>query len=265
VSARRPTTTPFFFGESTRQLFGVYHAPTIEGVSQHAVLLCAAGPQEYMLTHWVQRRLAALLAKDGQHVLRFDYFGTGDSAGATDEGTLEHWECDVQLAENKLRELSAVDRLSIVGHRLGGALAWRAAAKMERRPRHLVLWDPVVRGSTYMHDLRTADTAYASQLLYVPPQDDPATELFGHPLPSALRISTKQVDLLTEPLPEATRVHLYVGRQNDEIRALSSRLGDKLKRFSFEHVPEEGTAGSGNLLSKRVLETIRAALSSEMV
>jgi pimeloyl-ACP methyl ester carboxylesterase len=218
-----------------------------------------------MLTHWVQRRLAALLANAGQHVLRFDYFGTGDSAGATDGGSIDQWEDDIRLAEAKLRELSGVDRLSLVGHRLGGALAWRAAAKMERRPRHLVLWDPVVRGKTYLDELRGADAAYASQLLYVPPQTEPVTELFGHPLPDALRRSTEALDLVREPLPAATRVHLYVGRQDEEIRALSSRLSESLKRFSFEHVPEEGRGGSGNLLSKRVLEAIRAALSTESV
>ncbi len=76
-------TLPLFFGDPARQLFGVYH-PAAEGnAAERAVVLCAPSPQEYMPTHWAYRRLAALLAKAGVHVLRFDYFGMGDSAGAS--------------------------------------------------------------------------------------------------------------------------------------------------------------------------------------
>jgi pimeloyl-ACP methyl ester carboxylesterase len=257
-------TTPLFFGEASRQLFGVYHAPGTSTASGQAVLLCPAGPQEYMLTHWAQRRLAAMLAKQGLHVLRFDYFGTGDSAGSIDEGRLEVWQKDIRTAEEKLRELSGAARTSLVGYRLGATLAWRASLEMDPRPRHLVLWDPVVRGSTYLHELRLAETTFASQLLYFPPLEEPPTELFGYPIPEAQRVSTQAIDLLHEPLPAATRVHLYVGRSSSEASALSSRLAEQLKRFTFECVPEEGKGGSGNLLSKRVLDTIRLALSAEV-
>jgi hypothetical protein len=36
-----------------------------------------------------------------------------------------------------------------------------------------------------------------------------------------------------------------------------------LKRFTYEHVPEEGAKGSGNLLSNRILQAIGTALSAE--
>jgi pimeloyl-ACP methyl ester carboxylesterase len=255
--------TPLFFGETSRQLFGVYHPPIGSGHGDQAVLLCAPGPQEYMLTHWAHRRLAALLSGEGLAVLRFDYFGTGDSAGATDGGTLEIWQANIHVAMAKLRELSGAHRCSLVGHRLGATLAWRASREISERPRHLVLWDPVVRGTTYLRDLVVAEHAYDVSLLHFPRPSTPPTELFGYPFTTGQRNSTEPLDLLTDGLPVATRLHLYFGRETDEMRALVSRLSNEVKRFSFELVPEEGRAGSGNLLSKRVLEAIRVALSAE--
>jgi uncharacterized protein len=256
-------TTPLFFGEGSRQLFGVYHAPAGASAREQAVLLCAAGPQEYMLTHWAQRRLAALLSSHGLHVLRFDYSGTGDSAGSSEEGSLEQWQRDISTASDELRELSGVRRCSIVGYRLGASLAWRASLGMQDKPRHLVLWDPVVRGSTYLHELRVMEDTYATTLLYYPAPADPPTELLGYPVPPGQRAATRSVDLLQDPLPSATRVHLYVGRRTQELDELRLRLAEQLKRFNYELVPEEGTTGSGNLLSKRILEAIDAALSAE--
>ena len=73
---------PLFFGEANRRLYGVYHPPAKP--SRHAVLLCYPGMQEYNAAHWMFRRLATSLSREGHHVLRFDYYGTGDSDGETD-------------------------------------------------------------------------------------------------------------------------------------------------------------------------------------
>ena len=79
---------PIFFGDSKRKLYGVYAPPTGASRRSHAVLLCYPGLQEYGTSHWSFRRLSAMLAREGHHVLRFDYFGTGDSAGNVEDVTL---------------------------------------------------------------------------------------------------------------------------------------------------------------------------------
>jgi len=257
---------PFFFGEAAHRLFGIYHQPSEHGSgAARAVVLCPPAPQEYMTTHWAFRRLAVLLAKAGTHVLRFDYFGTGDSAGATEEGTLQDWQNDVLVAERALRERSGAERVSLVGYRMGAVLAWRASQSASPKPRDLVLWDPVVRGAGYLEELRASERAFASRLLYFPHFETPPRELGGYPLPAALRHATEAIDLTKEALPAATRVHAYVGRETPDSLALSGRLKRELKRFSYQHVPEEGFKGSGNLLSNRILQVISGALSSESV
>jgi alpha/beta superfamily hydrolase len=256
-------TRPLYFTEGSRRLFGVYHAPLAERSSAQAVVMCPPAPQEYMTSHWALRRLAGQLANAGAHVLRFDYFGTGDSAGESDEGTLEIWQADVLAAADKLRELSRVQRVSFVGYRLGATLAWRASQTAPTKPRDLVLWDPVISGATYLRELRVADATFRVRLLHFPSPGEPPTELCGFVLPPAQYEATRAVNLLTEPEPAATRVHLVVGGEDEENRALSARLARDVRRFASVCIPEEQAKGSGNLLANRVLTAIVLALSPE--
>ena len=50
------------------------------------------------------RRLANMLAAVGCHVLRFDYFGTGDSMGTAHEVTRRGWEQDIETAIEELQD-----------------------------------------------------------------------------------------------------------------------------------------------------------------
>ena len=45
------------------------------------------------------RRLADQLARTGAHVLRFDYFAIGDSAGATGDGNVKRLHDDIRANE----------------------------------------------------------------------------------------------------------------------------------------------------------------------
>ena len=75
-----------FFGSSARQLFGAYHTPPSTVAERGGAVLCPSWGSEYQASHRILRRLATRLSESGYHVLRFDYYGTGDSAGGRDEG-----------------------------------------------------------------------------------------------------------------------------------------------------------------------------------
>ena len=128
-----------FFGNTATKLYGVYHPPKagVGGIS--SVLICCPNGYEYIYTHRALRQLAGLLAKRGHHVLRFDYFASGDSAGDAEDGTVEQWIVDIRTAVRELRDISGRDRPSIVGLRLGALLA--ACAEVSDAE-DLVLWDP---------------------------------------------------------------------------------------------------------------------------
>src|SRR5919201_1417748 len=87
------------------------------------IVLCYPGPQEYNVAHLAFRKLAGLLARRGWHVLRFDYRGTGDSAGASDEGDPTLWIQDLRAAVAELKDIAGISAVSVVGLRLGAAVA----------------------------------------------------------------------------------------------------------------------------------------------
>ena len=95
---------PVYFGKTGKQLFGVYHEPQARRAVDAAVLLCYPLVQEYMRTHWALRKLAGLLAREGHHVLRFDYTGTGDSTGDVETGSVTQWCADIRLAAAELED-----------------------------------------------------------------------------------------------------------------------------------------------------------------
>ncbi len=84
----------FFFGDAERTLYGVHHHPSTTS-QQIAILLCYPLGHEYMRSHRAFVRLSDQLAVKGFHVLRFDYFSTGDSAGDDGEACLDDWLGDI--------------------------------------------------------------------------------------------------------------------------------------------------------------------------
>ena len=82
----------FFFGPSNQQVFASYHPP-VGGSGQVLTVICPPLFNEYMRTQLALRELAISLAERGQHVLRLDYRGTGDSFGDLDEVTLDSHRC----------------------------------------------------------------------------------------------------------------------------------------------------------------------------
>ncbi len=139
----------FYFGPPGAQLFGYFHEAA--GPDRGAVLLCGPWAREYEYAHRAMTRLAELLADDGHFVLRFDYAGTGDSWGDTTEADLDRWVGDAGTALDELRALSGRPRVDLVGLRLGGLVASRAAVG-RRDVDRMVLWDPLVDGRRWVEE-----------------------------------------------------------------------------------------------------------------
>ncbi|MDQ3281341.1 MAG: alpha/beta fold hydrolase [Acidobacteriota bacterium] len=145
--------TPLFFGPESRSLFGWYHAPKERTRREIAVLVCPPLGHEYIHSHRSLRHLTDRLAIAGIASLRFDYDGTGDSAGAEeDPGRVAAWRDSVRHAARTLRQLSGAERIVVAGFRFGATLAALFAA--EEEVDGVVLWVPVVRGRAYSRELR---------------------------------------------------------------------------------------------------------------
>ena len=144
---------PFFFGPPDRRLFGLFQAAQGTAPAMTAVLLCNPFGQEAVRSHRMYRVLADRLIRSGVDVLRFDYFGTGDSAGDDTEGEISGWTRDVIAAHVELTHRSRASRLAWIGARLGATLAVRASVLTSRTPEKLILWEPIIDGAAYLRQL----------------------------------------------------------------------------------------------------------------
>jgi pimeloyl-ACP methyl ester carboxylesterase len=216
-----------------------------------------------MRSHIAMRRLAALLAREGFHVLRFDYYGTGDSAGDARHGSLSEWRENIVAAAHDISECSGARSISLVGFRLGASLAASVPMAME----NLVLWDPVVNGSTYVEELRAMHTRQFSGLLFPPPLPVPGVggDLLGNPLPGAMEGELRAIDLLTQGSERAAHIALVVSEQRPEYAQLFARLGKGSSREStLDYCPvvvaSQADQQEAMLVSGSVLQTVTSVL-----
>ena len=255
---------PMYLGDSERKLYGVYHPPAKPTRLRHAVLLCYPGVQEYSASHWAFRRLAGMLARDGHHVLRFDYFGTGDSAGATEQGLPSIWIENIRQAATELRDISGARQLSLVGKRLGGLLA-ALSCKTDIDARRLVLWDPVLSGKAYIDELEMWDARRNLLLLHSDySRRQPREELLGYAFPNPLRAALSELEIARIPALKAERVAIFAAKRqaaHEELQAGLRGLGvDAELRLVSEDAEAEKEGHDRAQLAGSVLTEIASEL-----
>ncbi|MDX2205394.1 MAG: alpha/beta fold hydrolase [Hyphomicrobiaceae bacterium] len=142
--------TPLYFGTGKRRLFGVLDPAQARSGKSQAAVICYPWGSEYIFAHRALRHLARQLAARGFNVLRFDYYGTGDSAGEESEVRLAGWREDIAAAIEELKETCDARAVTLIGLRLGASLAAEVAALGRKDVTALVLWDPAVSGSEHL-------------------------------------------------------------------------------------------------------------------
>jgi len=254
---------PLYFGRAERRLYGVYHPPS-QPSRRAAVLLCYPSVQEYMRAHWAFRRLGGMLAREGFPVLRFDYYGTGDSAGDYREATIDLWCSNIREAATELQELADVREISMIGLQLGATLAAQAVARGQA-VRDLVLWEPAAEGRAHIRDLRSLE-----KLKYEIVRQGPriqARELLGYEFPPEVA-----ADLARAAFPQVTclpteRILIFAAKARPAHSVVIERLRDRAGRAPEVHiVPEEAESGAhAALLATRVMHAMTAALAGASV
>jgi pimeloyl-ACP methyl ester carboxylesterase len=105
------------------------------------------------------REFADAITAIGVPALRFDYLSTGDSSEIDDSAdNVSLWSQDVIAAIGELRSRTGVERVCLLGIRLGALLASLAAARC-RAVESLILIGPVVNGRRFIRELRTTQLA----------------------------------------------------------------------------------------------------------
>ncbi|SAL60873.1 alpha/beta hydrolase [Caballeronia peredens] len=215
---------PVVFGNR----FGWLHA----GSGTRGVVLCNTYGHEYVWTYSGMRHLADALSARGIWVLRFDYHGTGDSAGA--DGAPDQFASsvdDVEAAIDWFRETTGVAHLTLCGFRVGAAFA--LAAALRKPVDDLVLLAPVTSGRVYMRELSIVRKTWLDQL--APPlremqQDDAPLNVLGQLYHDEFKRSLEQIDLVSSvknaaavPARRALIMNARVGGKDPLLDALAER------------------------------------------
>lgn len=202
---------PFYFGPASKPLFGCYQRPLAPTPRNCGVLLCYPLGPEYIRSHRSYRQLSARLGQAGFGVLRFDYYGCGDSGGDFENCQLSDWRESLLLAVKELKRRCPQQQVCVVGLRLGATLSMSAVAGNGAIDA-LVLWDPVLDGQAYLHDLTTwhADTLARGAIPKRPAHELDAThtEILGYPFSHALMEDIARVDPLA--IRQAPAKHILV-------------------------------------------------------
>jgi len=146
---------PIAFHANEACCFGWFHAaqPPTRGVG---VVLCRPIGYESICAYGTYTQLAENLARAGFDVIRFDYHGTGDSAGDdADPNRVRAWIDSIKAAACELKQLSGISRLALFGVRLGATLAAQAAVQLGG-VENLMMWAPCATGRGFARELRAA-------------------------------------------------------------------------------------------------------------
>jgi len=132
-----------------RKLFGFLHRPDDP---RAALLVCPPLFEEKKSSYRALVELSRALLAEGVASLRFDYRNSGDS-DAADGYRLDDLVADAASAADTLRDKAPGVPFSIVGLRIGAAVAARLAGEAAHEPTHLVLVNPIVEGRRYISEI----------------------------------------------------------------------------------------------------------------
>ena len=228
------SSRPVWFGDEGRPAFGWFHSPS-DGLAGGGVVICPPLAFNLFHTHYALRLLAERLAASGFCALRFDYDGTGDSAGGNDDpGRTAAWLATIRSALTFVRQ-TGVDHVGLVGMRFGATLAAQAAVS-DGHVDQVVLWDPCASGRSFLREQRAISTITLGSPAESP---DGSVEIPGTLYGAATADDIEAVSIAKCALPLARRVLVLTRADRPVHRSL---LDSALASEEFAHEEAVGQA-----------------------
>jgi uncharacterized protein len=246
---------PLFFGPSDQQVFGIYHPP-VGGSGDVLTVMCPPLFDEYMRTQLALRELAISLAERGQHVLRLDYRGTGDSFGDLGDVSISDWVEDIALAVREGRDLSGSRVVRLLAVRAGALLACRSASTAGDIER-LVLWDPIPDGAGYLQVLRRIQMTMLepNRFLSRAERREAMQEYAGHRLTERMLEEFRSLDASTYFTVPKSKLHVV--HTSPGVSFPVADVPQEVARFSCDWETELENL----MMPKPVLERLSACLT----
>jgi len=239
---RRLRAEPCYFGADGARTFGWLHRPASAAENTVGLLICNPFGYESLCAHRSIREFADAAATAGFPALRFDYSGTGDSADIDEQADqIEAWVANILAGIAELKARCGVQRVCVLGIRVGGLLALTAAQRTGIDS--LVLVAPVINGKRYLKELKTTRMAAlmgggdrgppedtAAQRA---PADAGSIEVSGFPMSAATLTSLGQMDFNAPQAGPLPRLLIIDGASLPMSRVWAERVtaGDPRSRY----------------------------------
>jgi alpha-beta hydrolase superfamily lysophospholipase len=200
---------PLYFASGSAQVSAWLHLPRERPRANVGLVICKPFGFESLCAHRSIRAFAEMAADIGVPALRLDYVGTGDSEDIdASADQVDAWVQDVLCAVREMRERTGVERVCLLGIRLGGLLAALAAQRCTGLAG--IAWiAPVLSGKRFIREMR------ATQMAMVPggpsgaqpgadagaAASDQGAEFGGYPMSAATLAALSRIDLLKREAP----------------------------------------------------------------
>jgi len=183
-----------------------------------AILLCYPFGQEYMRAHKAFRQLANLLSRKGFDVFRFDYLGTGDSYGNSEDVLFSTYVESANSVLAHLNENSNYSQINLAGLRLG-ALVAASCLSQNPKVKRCILWDPIATGEHF--NAECMSYAYKGDL------ECETWNIHGYPLTAAFRQHIEQISIADVGVLAGQSLSLISSCENsntDIVRSLKGKI-----------------------------------------
>ena len=198
---------PFYFGDRQRLLFGLRHGTQV--APNGALLVCGPLLQENIRCQRALWSLGQAMAAQGTEVLRFDWYGSGDSGGDSRDMNLSGLISDIAVAKEQLMLAKSPVRRRLLGLR-SAAIPLLLQASSSATPVDIVLWAPVLEGPALVAAWREQHRRQLYSTGRFPKSPLPAddNELLGFVVDDALLDALQAFKYERVALPEGSRLLL---------------------------------------------------------
>jgi len=139
----------FFFENQNEHIFAAWHQAE-KTPQKGSLLFLSAFAEEKNNSRRIEYCLARSLSQEGYSVLRFDYRGTGDSAGDFEQYAVTDEISDIRAAWEKLLALAPGQKAGLLGLRWGANEAFMVCEDL--RPDFVVAIAPIYDVRKYLRD-----------------------------------------------------------------------------------------------------------------
>ena len=142
---------PLYINCGNNNIFAVIHTPD-NIANKKGIIFIHPYAEEKQRVDRILVNCARQLCSNGYFVMRFDFFGCGDSEGNFEELSYESQLSDLRIVTKFFVKATGVEKIFLFGVRLGSNIAIQYAG-VDNNITNIILWSPIINGADYAETL----------------------------------------------------------------------------------------------------------------